>query len=287
MEKPDPLRYIVAILKKGPKKREAIIAEVKKLGFHGSYKTIDRRLKALREAELLKGSDDGTYEWIKEYQEFNSGEYEKKLEHSKELMGILTKNGNFIDTESIRSSDYFDNFRQHLETGYQDVFTLYREWEKLEEEKKRRNEAFNEEIKRIAWEKGFEIKKNRDLVIGEKQVTTVIFDSIKRRCELAAEKRLIEPIEITSAPFWLEDPIAGHIAINVHLKEELEALIESCVQDETVKCLYNELADVEKRESDVYSKLNKEIGTIFKNVKLRLPLKGSCSACQYTIGRRT
>lgn len=287
---------VVAILKKGPKKRWEVIEEVKK-GHKESNKTVDRILKALKDAKLIKESEDGRYEWIKEYQEFETmDERQAKRKHSEELIKTITKEelvdaDYFFLSESNFNSKSFPYFLQHIETGYPDIFKLFNEYKVFKSQKEKAKGAFNKEIEGIISEKGFEFKESDLKEEGREVLRSVTFDVIDQYCSLDAEGKLKERIKLTlghEGTKGVFDPIitCSYIARNENLKEEIEKVIETCIHTESVKTLYSELATVEKKEIDSFFKFESKIGRIIREIKLRKPLEGSCDACKFTIGRK-
>lgn len=239
-------------------------------------------------------------ELMRQYDEYaNVDEFQAKLNHSEKLI-VMLKEKSYEGVESLRLSEgghimslirhskSFDKFLQHLQTGYPDVFNLYQKWDKLEVKKSDINEVFTKEIKKIVLEKGFEIKSYSDLKKDKRQVSSIIFASIRRYCERADEPMLKEGAKLSLRDDMVFDPIMNEfIAKNVHIKEEIESLIGTFMQAKTIRDCYTELSRIEKQESDSYSDINKEIGDIIDSVELGWPLKGVCNACSgYTISRK-
>lgn len=279
---------VVAILKKGPKQRGALIEEAKGKGYRD--KTVDRMLKSLKDAALIEKREDGRYEWIKEYQEYKTmDEYQAKLQHAKDLLGsgidsMRIDNHKLTIVSPIYGKDSM-YFLQHLNTGYQDVYKLYNDWTEDKSEVNKVKEAFYEEIEKIFSQKGFEIKEHpKDLKEGERHVSSGVFHSIKLYCKFKVEGKLKERAELRLRDEWVFDPaINERIAINKNIIEDLEELIGICIHSERVENLYKTLKNIEDKEIEDRSNFIKKIIKIIDEVRLGKPLEGSCEACTFMI----
>ncbi len=287
------LKVVVDALKRGPKKREAIIEEAEAGGFKKSYKTVDRVLRALKDAKLIDESEDGIYKLIKDYQEFRSDEYQIRLEHSKQLKEQFKKSLKSQETfdmklhslNAIQKSEYFENFLQHLEDGYNDTFNLFKKWEEIKAEKDKKNEKFTNEIKKIASKEGFIIHESLSDSDNTSRVISVhIFNSIKRYSKFAGKRKPKIGVDLEINEEGVYDPLTMFsLAKNTGLKEELEKFIDVCISSDSLKRLYSELEPTEAQEEEIGINLGQEISIIFKAVDLNYPLKGSCNACKYKI----
>jgi hypothetical protein len=223
---------------------------------------------------------------IREYQNYeNMDEYLAKLQHSKELLGPAidkARGDHNLAVASLIYGEYMEYFLQHLEEGYHDVFELFNQWKRDEAEMKKAEDDFEREIKRIAPEKGLEIKESfRDLTLGGKQASPAIFNVIKRYWKLKVEGKHNEPIQLNLGFEGVSDPLTNEwIAVNRDIKEDLEGLIKDCIHAENMESLYEALKSIEDKENEDYSRLSGEIIKIIGEVKLGSPLKGSCGVCR-------
>ena len=277
------LKLVVAELKRGPKRREQIIAGVKKSNYGGSNKSIDRMLEALLIAELVAKSENGTYEWVKDYDELRIDQIPLRLEHSKVLKENLMETSKtqkdfslpFSFLTGIQKSEYFKYFHQHLEDGYPTIFDFYEKWENIN----KKNEDFNNEVERISADRNFIIAKSANDMANDRAISVNMFASIKKYIELISGGELKDRVDL-KVEDGIFDPITKlTLAKNEAIKEELEKFIHSCVSSESVKKLYDEL-EIEEAQEKIGMVLEKEILDIFKAVDLGFPLRGYCEHCK-------
>lgn len=240
---------------------------------------------------------------VQQYQQFaNYDEFKAMHEHSvmliERLRNATINNVDFrlfdvgkrdlrVGLDFIKYSEYFENFRQHLESGYPQVYELYnKNLKEVEAETVKINEAFQEKIEKYASQNGFEIKKIEDMQPNKQQISSFIFIGIKKYCEYADEPLLKKGVKLEEKDNKIFDPIMGNcISLNTDIKEKIENLIESCVQDNIIRQLYSTLTTTETNELHIYSEVDTQIAGIIRDVKSGGVLKGSCGACMITIGR--
>ena len=269
-------------------------AEIERRGKKGEgipRSTLDEILSLLEKEKVVYKDADGKwyYRWKKEkeelmseYQKFtNEEEYKQKLRHSESLVRAIKKD---IGRGALLYRESFRYFIEHLKTGYPDTHELYGEWETLYHEMKAVEKNFNEEIKEIIREEGFEIVEYHNLKEDRNQLSPEIFNIVEENLHLDRQG-LHKPIklEVKDKGIWAE---GKNISKNKDVLEELKKLIETCIQSESAKNLYEQVAVIKEKERKMYAKLRGEISYICMNViEDAVPLRGSCKRCKIITGR--
>jgi len=114
------------------------------------HDTLYRIIRLLKDSGIIYKGDDGKYyyTWRRGIREFSKENYEIALNHSKQFLLDSVVKGSEIRLselmkdpprerihEKIKVEKLIENkyFIQHLETGYPEIYELYKKWKSLEE----------------------------------------------------------------------------------------------------------------------------------------------------------
>ena len=271
------LKDVVEILE-APKGRKEVLEEAKKRGYMGE-KTVDRMLKALKEANLIKERKDGRYEWVGIYERFADGEgYRQRLKHSQSIIAVIKTN---LRREAILYGKDFSYFEKHLNHGYPEDYELYEKWKSVYFAREKTEKGFRDELETLIQKKGFEIKAYHSIT-GEREVTTKIFDIIEEGLRLNREgiKNYFD-LEVTEEGIIKDGTV---FCRNKDVLEEIQKLFRNCVQSESIKNLYMQLLNIKDEELRIFSELIGRINYLAMSVlEDGYPLKGHCERCQRKI----
>ena len=120
------------------------------------HDTLYRIIRLLKDSGIIYKGDDGKYyyTWRRGIREFSKENYEIALNHSKQFLIDSVVKGSEIRLselmkdspreriyEKIKVEKLIENkyFIQHLESGYPEIYELYKEWKSLEKSDEKEN----------------------------------------------------------------------------------------------------------------------------------------------------
>jgi hypothetical protein len=273
---------------------------------HSTVNELLQLLEASKVAYLEKEDNKWHYTWYKEkkevlaqHQEFtNLDEYHAKLDHSKALIEeigsrkIQDIRDDFVFLEEFTCNRIWPMFLQHLKERYPKIYENYEEWKKQKDLLYETSVPFNDAIKRFFKEQGFTIehvlKKGElrtEITSDSSSVSPIIIDLIKQILYIREDHDLKE-IKMVLSKDGIVDPFNHNlITTNVDLKSKLEAIILRCITDSELKSIFSEIERIRWEVKKLETYLSLDISKLIDYIKVGSPLKGSCDACKYTIGR--
>jgi len=234
---------------------------------NASEPTIRRIVKGLSKAGLVEYRR-GTVSW-----KFEKLPDEYALEHSKQLVLDCIKTWESTEYEKLLENKYF---LQHLETGYPDIYEVFKELNEISKDASGLYVEFTEKVKAEVEKLGWKVKSVKDEAKG-REVYDRIGDLI---FALFRDGKVFELYTATGIDIVRCSGYGYAISSDPSMISGIEKLIRELLVNIELEKMYSRLSELEKRESELKQRLKNEIKFLVDRVRHNRPLEGRCDLCR-------